>query len=56
MFDVYRGEGIDEGFKSLAISIILQDVEKTLEEQDINTKIEQVVTMLTEKFEATLRD
>jgi phenylalanyl-tRNA synthetase beta chain len=56
LFDVYRGEGIGEGFKSLAISIILQDVEKTLEEQEINTKIEQVVNTLTEKFEATLRD
>jgi phenylalanyl-tRNA synthetase beta chain len=56
LFDVYRGEGIGEGFKSLAISIILQDVEKTLEEQDISTKIELIINMLTEQFQATLRD
>jgi phenylalanyl-tRNA synthetase beta chain len=56
LFDVYRGQGIEEGFKSLAISLVLQDVEKTLEEQDISSKIEQVVAMLNEKFGATLRD
>ncbi len=55
LFDVYRGEGIEDGNKSLAISLVLQDVEKTLEEQDISTKIEQVVNMLTDKFDATLR-
>ena len=55
LFDVYRGEGIENGNKSLAISLVLQDVEKTLEEQDISTKIDQVVKMLTEKFDATLR-
>ena len=55
LFDVYRGEGIEGGNKSLAISLVLQDVEKTLEEQDISTKIDQVVNMLTDKFDATLR-
>lgn len=56
LFDVYRGEGIELGFKSLAISLVLQDVNKTLEEQDINSKIEQVVGMVKEQFGATLRD
>jgi phenylalanyl-tRNA synthetase beta chain len=55
LFDVYRGENIETGYKSLAISLVLQDVEKTLEEQDISTKIEQVVNMLIDKFDATLR-
>ncbi|QTH64175.1 phenylalanine--tRNA ligase subunit beta [Psychrosphaera ytuae] len=55
LFDVYRGEGIENGNKSLAISLVLQDVDKTLEEQDISTKIDQVVSMLTDKFDATLR-
>jgi phenylalanyl-tRNA synthetase beta chain len=56
LFDVYRGDNIESGHKSLAISLVLQDVEKTLEEQDIATKVDQVVTLLTEKFGATLRD
>ena len=56
LFDVYRGDGIQDGYKSLAISMTLQDVSKTLEEQDISLKIDQVVEMLTEQFGATLRD
>ncbi|NVK23537.1 MAG: phenylalanine--tRNA ligase subunit beta [Gammaproteobacteria bacterium] len=56
LFDVYRGDGIEEGSKSLAISLVLQDVERTLEEQDISNKLDQVVAMLKEQFDATLRD
>ncbi|MBU2881370.1 phenylalanine--tRNA ligase subunit beta [Psychrosphaera sp. B3R10] len=56
LFDVYRGDGIDDGYKSLALSLILQDVEKTLDELEINTKIDHVISMLTEQFGATLRD
>lgn len=56
LFDVYRGDGIEKGYKSLAISLILQDVDKTLEENDINTKIDNVISTLTEQFGATLRD
>ncbi|MDU6442343.1 MAG: phenylalanine--tRNA ligase subunit beta, partial [Pantoea sp.] len=29
LFDVYRGKGVEEGFKSLAISLILQDTSRT---------------------------
>ena len=35
LFDVYRGKGVAEGFKSLAISLILQDTSRTLEEEEI---------------------
>lgn len=55
LFDVYRGDNIETGYKSLAISLVLQDVEKTLEEQDISTKIDLVVNMLIDKYDATLR-
>ncbi len=33
LFDVYRGKGVAEGYKSLAISLILQDTSRTLEEE-----------------------
>jgi len=56
LFDVYRGDGIEQGFKSLAISLVLQDVDRTLEEQDITNKLDQVVEMLKQQFDATLRD
>ncbi|MDP5040322.1 MAG: hypothetical protein NWQ26_05580, partial [Paraglaciecola sp.] len=56
LFDVYRGKGIAPGFKSLAISLILQDKTRTLEEQEIQTFVDGILTELSEKFGASLRD
>ena len=47
---------LSKGYKSLAISLVLQDVEKTLEEQDINATMERVIDTLKQEFSATLRD
>lgn len=56
LFDVYKGKGIEPGFKSLAISLILQDNTRTLEEQEIQTFVDGVLIELSDKFEASLRD
>ncbi len=56
LFDVYRGKGIAEGKKSLAISLILQDKTKTLEESDIQATVDGILATLPQKFEASLRD
>ena len=56
LFDVYKGKGIEPGFKSLAIALTLQASDKTLEENDINTLVENVVAELANKFNASLRD
>ncbi len=56
LFDVYRGNGIDTGFKSLAIAMVLQDHEKTLEEKDINDVVNRVVDTLKVELNASLRD
>jgi phenylalanyl-tRNA synthetase beta chain len=56
LFDVYRGNGIDDGFKSLAIGLFMQDREKTLEEKDINQVVDRVVDALTSELHASLRD
>lgn len=56
LFDVYRGQGIEPNQKSLAISLTLQAVDKTLEEKDINLVVETVVAELAKQFNATLRD
>lgn len=39
LFDVYQGVGVAEGYKSLAISLTVQDNEKTLEDEEINAVI-----------------
>ena len=56
LFDVYQGTGIDDGFKSLAIALTLQDIEKTLEEKDITDVVNRVVDTLRTELDATLRD
>ncbi|AAZ26606.1 phenylalanine--tRNA ligase subunit beta [Colwellia psychrerythraea] len=56
LFDVYKGQGIDDGFKSLAIALVLQDTSKTLEEKDITDVIDRVVATLKTELNASLRD
>ncbi|MGQ0286258.1 phenylalanine--tRNA ligase subunit beta [Pasteurellaceae bacterium 22721_9_1] len=56
LFDVYQGQGVPEGHKSLAISLTIQDTEKTLEEEDINAVISVVLAELKQRFNAYLRD
>ncbi|MDP5253479.1 MULTISPECIES: phenylalanine--tRNA ligase subunit beta [unclassified Vibrio] len=56
LFDVYVGQGVGEGKKSLAIALTLQSVDKTLEESDINDSVEAIVLAAKEAFGAQLRD
>lgn len=56
LFDVYRGQGVEDGKKSLAIALTLQSVERTLEEVDITSAVDAIVAAIGEKFSATLRD
>ncbi|AMA64839.1 Phenylalanine--tRNA ligase beta subunit [Candidatus Arsenophonus lipoptenae] len=55
LFDVYCGNSIAKGYKSLAISFILQDTERTLEEKEINATIDKYVDALKRRFQASLR-
>ncbi|MGX2957287.1 phenylalanine--tRNA ligase subunit beta [Ursidibacter arcticus] len=56
LFDVYQGSNLAEGKKSLAISLTIQDKEKTLEEEEINNVIQNVLAALAQQFNAYLRD
>lgn len=55
VFDVYQGENIDAGFKSLAITLTLQQIDRTLEDTEISAVIDDCVKALSEKFNAKLR-
>jgi len=56
LFDVYQGQGIEDGYKSLAIALVLQDTNKTLEDKDIADVINRVVETLKTELNASLRD
>jgi phenylalanyl-tRNA synthetase beta chain len=55
LFDVYQGKGVEIHQKSLAIGLTFQHPSRTLNDDDINGVIDQVVTALAEKFGASLR-
>ena len=46
LFDVYRGKGLEQGKKSLAFRVLLQDTQKTLTDSEIETSIALLVDML----------
>ena len=45
-----------DGKKSLAFSLVLQNVERTLEDKEIAETMDRVVDALRAEFNATLRD
>lgn len=55
LFDMYRGESIGENKKSLAFRVLLQDIEKTLTDEDIDTTMSGLLRVLEQKFDAVLR-
>ncbi len=55
IFDVYSGENLDSGQKSLALGLIFQDFSRTLEEQEINGYVEKIMASLAQETGAVLR-
>jgi len=55
IFDVYQGQGIAEGKKSLAFLILMQDTYKTLEEKDVEKSVTEVINLLKKEFNSELR-
>jgi phenylalanyl-tRNA synthetase beta chain len=55
VFDVYRGQGLPEGAKSVAIHVTLQPRERTLTEAEIDAAISRIVADVSRKTGATLR-
>lgn len=46
LFDVYRGKGVEEGKKSLAFRVLLQDTKKTLTDVEIDQSISRLIEVL----------
>lgn len=56
VFDVYTGQGIPEGKKSLAIAMTLQDDSRTLIDTEINSLISAIIKTLENEFSIMLRE
>jgi phenylalanyl-tRNA synthetase beta chain len=55
VFDVYRGEQVGEGRKSVAFSVAYQSPERTLSDEDAARLRTAIVGALAERFGAELR-
>jgi phenylalanyl-tRNA synthetase beta chain len=55
LFDRYAGKGIETGFKSLAIGLILQDESRTLADRDVDAVVADVVAALGKEHAAVIR-
>ncbi len=56
IFDIYRGKGIEPGYKSVAIGFTLQRSDRTFKDTEITKTLERIISALTEKLDAVLRD
>ncbi len=55
LFDVYEGKNLEPGKKSYAISMVLQDDQKTLNDHQIEAVMKKIVTNLEKQLGAQLR-
>ncbi|MFZ5656268.1 MAG: phenylalanine--tRNA ligase subunit beta [Pseudomonadota bacterium] len=55
LFDVYRGKGVETGFKSIAMGLILQEKNRTLTDRDVDAVVGDVVAALQREHGATIR-
>ncbi len=55
LFDRYVGQGVEPGFKSLAMGLILQDKSRTLTDRDIEAVVTEVVAAIDRGHGAKIR-
>ncbi|MBA3776156.1 MAG: phenylalanine--tRNA ligase subunit beta, partial [Betaproteobacteria bacterium] len=55
LFDVYRGPGLTEGRKSLAILVLMQDTSRTLTDTEIDDTVAALVRVVSDQFGGSLR-
>ena len=55
LFDVYTGDQVEAGKRSLAFSLRLRSPDRTLEDRDAEVVVERVLQRLETSFQARLR-
>ncbi|POA88873.1 phenylalanine--tRNA ligase subunit beta [Pseudomonas protegens] len=55
LFDVYQGKGIDPHRKSLAVGLTWQHPSRTLNDDEVNSTTQNILTSLEQRLNATLR-
>ncbi|MBE0429724.1 MAG: phenylalanine--tRNA ligase subunit beta [Thermoleophilia bacterium] len=55
VFDVYKGEQVGEGKKSVALGLEFRSPERTLTDEDVDAARQKIILLLAERLNATLR-
>ena len=55
LFDVYKGEQVPEGKKSVAYTLVFRSLERTLVDDEVNRAVEDMLNELKTEFGAVLR-
>jgi phenylalanyl-tRNA synthetase beta chain len=55
LFDRYRGKGVEPGFKSLAMGLILQEDSRTLTDREVEAVVADVMAALQKEHDAVIR-
>jgi len=55
VFDDYRGKGVPENQKSLAIRVVMQDTQRTLTDQEVDDAVQKLVDTALNQCNASLR-
>ncbi len=55
LFDVYEGQHIEQGKKSVALNLTYQSIEATLTDEQLEQNVSKIVKHLESKFSAKLR-
>lgn len=55
LFDVYTGQGVEGGKRSLAFALLWQHPSRTLEDAEIKAGMDQIIEVLESTYQATLR-
>jgi phenylalanyl-tRNA synthetase beta chain len=56
IFDVYQGKALDDGMKSVAVSVTYRSPTKTLTEKNVNKSHTKIINTLTSEFNGSLRE
>jgi phenylalanyl-tRNA synthetase beta chain len=55
IFDVYQGEGLPEGKKSLAVTMSFRAADRTLKDKEVNSAFDGIQKLITEKTDYQIR-
>jgi phenylalanyl-tRNA synthetase beta chain len=55
LFDVYEGQHIEQGKKSVALNLTYQSIDTTLIDEQLEQNVSKIVLHLESKFSAKLR-